>query len=109
MSRKEDVIKKARALSQISEIKKEYAAKAIEPVEVNGILWTGGDGSAAAINGAIMLAQAAGEPDVTLWDYYNINHTGISFEQAQQIAAQIALAYRAVMYERNAKIAEVSQ
>jgi hypothetical protein len=92
--------------SIISGIKDEYATKAMEPVEVDGILWTGGDSSASAINGAIMLAQVAGESDVTLWDYHNINHPGISFEQAQNIAAQIAIAYRTTMHERNEKIAE---
>ncbi len=93
---------------QIAAIKAEYASKSVEPVEVNGITWTGGDGSAAAINGAIMLAQAAGETDVTLWDVDNINHPGISFADAQNIAAQIALAYRSVMYERNEKIKAIN-
>jgi hypothetical protein len=86
-------------------IKAQY--KTHPPVEVNGILWNGGDGSAAAINGAIQLAQANGEMDVTLWDAYNINHEAISFEQASNIAATIAIAYRERMFERNSKLAEI--
>jgi hypothetical protein len=87
------------------EIKAQYRTH--PPVEVDGIMWNGGDASASAINGAVQLAQAAGETDVTLWDANDVNHPNISFEQAQNIAAQIALAYRQRMFERNQKLAEV--
>jgi hypothetical protein len=86
-------------------IKSEYLTH--PPVEVNGILWTGGDGSASAISGAVTLAQNKGETSVTLWDVDNVNHANISFEDALLIAATIATEYRTRMYERNTRIAEI--
>lgn len=96
----------AERLRRIEEIKDQY--KTHPPVEVNGVLWSGGDSSASAINGAIQLAQAAGESDTTLWDVYDQNHENISFEYAAQIAKSIALAYRTRMLERNNKIAAIT-
>lgn len=88
---------------KIKEIKDQY--KTHPPVEVNGVYWNGGPSSASAINGAIQLAQLAGETSVTLWDVNDQNHENISFEEATQIAKAIALAYRGRMFERNSEIA----
>ncbi|MDY0212547.1 MAG: DUF4376 domain-containing protein [Desulfuromonadaceae bacterium] len=92
----------------IATIKAKCTERLRDTVTVDGITWTGGEQSAAAINGAIELAQAAGEATVTLWDVNNINHLGLSLAQARQIAAQIALVYRGKMYQRNDKIAQVN-
>ena len=64
-----------------------------EPVTINSITFNGGNSSAAAINGAVALAKALGETDVKLWDINN-NVATYSFDEAQNIAAQIAKEYR---------------
>jgi len=64
-----------------------------EPVTIGTVTYNGGNSSASAISGAITLAQALGETDVKLWDIDN-NIATYSFDEAQNIAAQIAKAYR---------------
>lgn len=99
------ILERARAKLEIKAIKQRAAIEAKLPVTIDGVTYNGGDTSAAAISGAVTLAQAAGETDVTLWDVDNVNHAGISFEEAANIAAQIALAYRERMLERNERLA----
>lgn len=108
MGRKEDVQLRAAKVVAIDKLKSRYKSLAKEPVSVNGILWNGGDISAGAINGAIALARAAGETDVTLWDYNDVNHANMSFADASTLAAQIALTYRAVLYGRNDIISAIN-
>jgi hypothetical protein len=104
-----DIKLKAAKSIKIKEIKEYYQLISNQPVSdtILNITWNGGDSSASAINGAISLAEAAGEHDVTLWDINNINHPNIDFTTAKQIAAEIALTYRQIMFERNNKIAQV--
>jgi len=64
-----------------------------EPVTIGTVIYNGGNSSASAISGAIALAQALGETDVKLWDIDN-NIATYSFDEAQNIAAQIAKEYR---------------
>lgn len=83
--------------SQISILKQEKISQininSMEAVEVNSITFNGGDGSASAISGAVTLAQKLGESEVKLWDVNNIVRS-FTFEEALNIAAQVAKSYR---------------
>ena len=84
------------------------AMAASQPVEVpipEGVWrYNGGDGSASAILGAVTLAEALGEAEVTLWDADNILRT-MSIESAMTVAVAIAATYRAAAYARAEAIA----
>ena len=94
--------------SKITTIKGTYKTYATEPVTVDLITYNGGDSSASAINGAIQLAEANAESDVSLWDVDNVLYAGVSFTDALLIAQTIATQYRDRMFERSAKIAEAN-
>ena len=94
--------------AKIATIKSAYKAYSAEPVTVDLITYNGGDSSASAINGAIQLAQANTEPDMSLWDVDNVLYAGVSFTDAMLIAQTIATQYRDRMFERSAKIAEAN-
>ena len=63
------------------------------PVTYNGVTYKGGDSSAAAIQGAVELAQSEGETDVEIWDV-NSNREVYTFAEALGISAHIAKVYR---------------
>lgn len=77
------------------------------PVTVNGTTYNGGDSSASAIAGAVQLAQALGETDVKLWDIDNVVGT-YTFDEAMNIAAQIAKAYRDKQFTKYELIAKIN-
>ena len=78
-----------------------------EPVTINSITFNGGDSSAAAISGAVTLAQALGESEVKLWDIDN-NIATYTFDEASAIAAQIAKSYRDNQFAKYEKLAEIN-
>lgn len=92
----------------IQQVKDEATTQSQQPITIESVSWTAGDGSASAIAGAVTLAQNLGETTATLWDADNINHEGVTFEEAASIAAQIAVAWRTIMFERNTKIAAIN-
>ncbi|OQY18131.1 MAG: hypothetical protein B6I36_07670 [Desulfobacteraceae bacterium 4572_35.1] len=92
---------------KIEAIKQQASIDANKPVTVNGITYNGGDGSAAAINGAIGLANAKGLFVVTIWDINNVN-AEYSLTEGMAIAAAIGEAYADVMYKRNEDIAALT-
>jgi len=87
----------SKPIKQLAELKKEKISnitiKPTEPVTINTVTYNGGNSSASAINGAVTLAQALAETDVKLWDIDN-NVATYTFEEAQNITAQIAKEYR---------------
>jgi hypothetical protein len=104
MNRDQQVKLKIMKIEKAKEIKQ---ANSFAPVEVNGVMYNGGDGSASAIAGAVELAQALGETEVKLWDVNNIIAT-YTFEEAMNISAQIAKTYRDTQFAKYEKIAEIN-
>ena len=100
----------SKPIKKIAELKKEKISnitiKPTEPVTIGTVTYNGGNSSASAISGAMTLAQALGETDVKLWDIDN-NIATYSFDEAQNIAAQIAKVYRDKQLAKYEKIAQI--
>ena len=69
------------------------------PVTTPYGVFTGGEGSAAGINGAVQLSQAAGESEVKLTN--STNRAGFySYAQCQEITFIIGMAAREAFYKK---------
>jgi len=77
------------------------------PVTIGLYTYNGGDSSAAAIFGAINLAQSLLETTVGIWDINDVTRQ-YSFNDAMEIAKTIGQDYRTKAFARNDRIAAVN-
>ena len=81
-----------------SEKKAEIEAKALaafsQPIEVDGIMWRGGQNSAQSIGNAVSMTELLGGTAIELRDAQRKPHT-YSIESARSVAAQIGANYLA--------------
>lgn len=84
-----------------------YEIEAEAPVEALGYTWNGGQDSASYIQGAVGLAQALGEEDVTITDIDNVSHT-MSFSDAMTIAALIGAQFRVAFFKKQNTLVEIA-
>lgn len=83
------------------EARKTFELESEAPVEALGFTWNGGQDSAGYIQGAVGLAQALGEPDVTITDIDNVARV-LSFPEALQVAAMVGAQFRTAFFKKQA-------
>ena len=84
-----------------------FEVEANAPVQALGFTWKGGESSAGAINGAVVLAQALGETEANITDIDNVAHT-MSFADTLFVAAQIGKAWRDAFFKKQAALVEIA-
>lgn len=78
-----------------------YGNTANDPVDVNGVIFNGGNNSANVIMAAVELSIELSETELQLWDIDNKLHT-FTVAEAKNVSVQIAVAYRTAMINKQA-------
>lgn len=90
---------------QIQTIRAQFMLDSEAPVEVNGVLYNGGNDSARDIHGAVILAEALGETSVLIAGYDNVARE-MTFEDALNVSAQVGKSWRTAYFTmQEAKVA----
>lgn len=107
MSKARNIVNDLRNIEGLDAPAQEQLVSGVNIKTVNGTSVLGGDSSASAIAGAVQLAQSLGEAEVKLWGINN-NISTYTFEEAMNISAKIAKAYRDTQLAKYEKIQEVN-
>lgn len=84
--------------SKLKVFREKYLLDSTKPVEYETHFYKGGELSASAISGAILLSQSLGESDTEIVDNSDKKHT-LSFTQAQELTQKIAKAWRTSFFK----------
>jgi hypothetical protein len=90
-----------------SDIRATFEVESEAPVVTPFGTFNGGQDSAGYIHGAVGLAQALGEPDVTITDLDNVAHT-MSFTDAMTVAALVGQQFRTAFLKKQAALVEIA-
>lgn len=86
-----------------SKVREEAEATYKQPVEVEGVLWNGGEKSASSILNAIELATYFTKTSLVLTDVTNKEHTK-SIQDARNVAAHIGMDYQTKFLHKQARM-----
>jgi hypothetical protein len=91
---------------KLNEIRDDYKAAEIEPVDALDISWNGGFDSAIKLDAARRLSEAAGAPGVEFFDVSNVGHQ-LSFADALVVCITVASVYQNTLSKKQRLFKEV--